>query len=480
MLSAPNPFSLIIFGASGHLAQLKLYPALYILALKKRLPKQYLIVGFSRTEMDEDAFKKIVADSIKRDLISVNKEVLKEFLSHVIYHQGQYAEPADYSELSNKLEKIEKGWEDNVRLAYFSVPPATYTDVAHNLCKGGIHTKDIPFRCIVEKPVGHDLASFQEIKDELIGCFQEEEIYLLDHYLGKESVRNIYYLRHANLILEQLLKNSLIHHVEIAALEPEGLEGRSGYFENTGAFRDMLQSHLLMIASLLTMKLRDKDDALLASRIDALKKLYIPPASNLDDVILQGQYTAGQVGKEKVSGYLEEEGINPDSRTNTFVALKLLSRAQGWEGVPFYLRSGKRLKEKKTRITIQFQQNTEAGKDALPNRLCIILQGEAGMRIHMQTKMGGTDPVFRPLVLEDPLVCVGDCLPEHSLLILEAIHGKHQWFLTFDGVQFAWRLLDPLQSHLDQKKTSLYLYKAGSDGPKEMDEWIEKDGIKWL
>ncbi|MBU2259827.1 hypothetical protein KKC44_04445, partial [Patescibacteria group bacterium] len=347
-------------------------------------------------------------------------------------------------------------------------------------CEGDVHTKNIPFRCIVEKPVGHDLVSFQEIKKKLLGCFQEEEIYLLDHYLGKEAVRNIYYLRYANPILEQLLKNSLIHHVEIAALEPAGIEGRSGYFEKTGTLRDMFQSHLLMIASLLTIQLRDKDDALLASRIDALKKLYLPPASNLDDVILQGQYTTGHVGKEKVPGYTEEEGVDPQSRTNTFIALKLLSRAQNWEGVPFYLRSGKRLQEKKTRITIEFQQKTDVGKDTKSNRLCIILQGEAGMRIHLQTKMGGTDPAFRPLVLEDPLVCVGDCLPEHSLLLLEAIHGKHQWFLTFEGVQSAWRLFDPLQSHLDKENTPLYSYKAGGNGPKEMDEWIAKDGMQWM
>ena len=480
MLSAPNAFSLIIFGASGHLAQLKLYPALYILALKNRLPKQYAIVGFSRTEMDEDAFKKLVRDAIQKDLHSVNENVLREFLSHVSYHQGQYSEAGDFTSVAKELENKEKGWKDSVRLAYFSVPPATYPDIAHNLCEGDVHTTDIPFRCIVEKPVGHDLKSFQEIKSKLLGCFQEEEIYLLDHYLGKEAVRNIYYLRYANPILEQLLKNSLIHHIEIAALEPAGIEGRSGYFEKTGTLRDMFQSHLLMIASLLTMQLRDKDESLLASRIDALKKLYLPPASNLDDVILQGQYTAGHVGKEKVPGYTEEEGVDPQSRTNTFIALKLLSRTQNWEGVPFYLRSGKRLREKKTRITIEFQQKTDVGKDTKPNRLCVILQGEAGMRIHLQTKMGGTDPSFRPLILEDPLVCVGDCLPEHSLLLLEAIHGKRQWFLTFEGVQFAWRLLDPLQSHLDKESTPLYSYEAGSNGPKEMDGWIAKDGIQWL
>jgi len=480
MLSAPLPFSLIIFGASGHLAQLKLYPALYILALKNRLPKQYAIIGFSRTEMDQDAFKKLVADAIKKDMHSVNKEVLKELLSHMSYHQGQYTETQDFKTLAEELNNLEKDWKDSVRLAYFSVPPAAYPDIARNLCEGDVHTTNIPFRCIVEKPVGHDLVSFQEIKKKLLGCFQEEEIYLLDHYLGKEAVRNIYYLRFANPVLERLFENSMIHHVEITAFEAAGLDGRAGYFEHTGTFRDMFQSHMLMVASLLTMKLREKDESLIESRLDALKQFYLPPASDLGDVILQGQYTAGEAEGKKVPGYCEEEGVDPNSKTNTFIALKLLSRSSSWQGVPFYLRSGKRLEQKETRISIHFNEPSKAGEGSCANCLDIILQGEAGMKLHLQTKMGGTEPQFRPLLLEDPLVCVGDCLPEHSLLLLEAIHGKQQWFLTFEGVQLAWRLLDPLQSYLDQESTPLYLYAAGSRGPAEMDEWIAKDGIQWI
>lgn len=479
LLRTGQPFSFILFGASGHLAKIKIYPALYVLALKKRLPEHYKIIGFSRSEMDDTQFRQLVEEAVREHMIEVTEPVLQEFLTHVHYHQGQYDEAADYQALADKLSAMEQGWEQPVRLAYFSVPPTVFADVSHNLCEGNVHTANIPFRCIVEKPVGHDLASFQRVKKQLIGCFQEDEIYLLDHYLGKEAVRNIYYLRYANPLLERVLKNTLINHVEITAMESAGLEGRAGYFEHAGTFRDMFQSHLMMMASLLSMRLQG-DDEFKTSRKNALEQFYLPPATTLDDVVVQGQYTGGEVKEETVPGYLEEQGVAAGSRTNTYACLKLMTKISRFEGVPFYLRSGKRLHKKETRISIQFQEPRAVGQGSSPNRLDIILQGEAGMRVHLQTKLGGTEPAFRPMLLEDPLVCVGDCLPEHSLLILEAIHGKDQWFLGFDEVQTSWRLLDPVQAHLDNDTTALHPYTAGSFGPNAADEWMSKDSLHWF
>lgn len=481
MLAAPQPFSFILFGASGHLAKLKLYPALYTLALKKRLPKDFNIVGFSRSELDDNSFRELVAEAVRKDMIEVNEEVLSELLTHMYYHQGQYSETADFSALNIRLTELEKGWKNLVRLAYLSIPPSVFPDVMNNLCKGDVHqhaTKG-DFRCIVEKPVGHDLKSAEEIFTRLTSCFAEDEIYLLDHYLGKEAVRNVYYLRYSNPLLERLFKNTLIHHVEIAAHEPGGLEGRAGYFEHTGTFRDMFQSHLMMVSSLLTMRL-EAEESFRETRLNALKQFYLPPAENLDELVLQGQYSAGTVHGKEVIGYTEEEGVAEGSRTNTFAAMRLRTRISRWEGVPFYLRSGKRLEKKETRISIQFQEPRTIGKGATPNRLDIILQGEAGMRMHLQTKLGGTEPEFRPLILEDPLVCVGDCLPEHGLLLLEAIHGKQQWYLSFEEVRAAWRLMDPLQAHIEKEDTPLHLYGAGSMGPKESDAWIAKDSTAWF
>jgi len=481
MLTATHPFSFVLFGASGHLAKLKLYPALFVLVLKKRLPKDFSIVGFSRSDMDDSSFRKFVAKAVRAEMAEVNDKVLSEFLEHVHYHRGQYDTTADFLALDKRLIELEKGWEAPVRLAYLSVPPAIFSDVLRNLCKGGIHRheKGRDFRCIVEKPVGHDLESAKEIYKELTACFEENEVYLLYHYLGKEAVRNVYYLRYANPIFERLSKNTLVHHVQISASEMVGLEGRTGYFEHSGTLQDMFQSHLLMIAALLTMRL-EGDENFRETRFNALEQLYLPPAKDLNDIVLQGQYGAGESQEKPVVGYVEEEGVAGDSHTNTYVALKLFSRTSRWQGVPFYMQSGKRLKQKETRISIRFQETRPVGKGAYPNRLDIILHGEAGMRMHLQTKLGGTEPEFRPMILEDPLVCFGDCLPEHGLLLLEAIRGKQQWFLSFDEVRHAWRLLDPIQKHLDDPDTPLHMYPAGTAGPDEMNEWIAKDGIHWF
>ncbi len=200
----------------------------------------------------------------------------------------------------------------------------------------------------------------------------------------------------------------------------------------------------------------------------------------MDDIVLQGQYTAGVSSGKAVVGYTEEDGIAKDSRTNTYAALKLMTRISRWQGIPFYLRSGKRLEQRETRISIQFQEPHPVGEGASKNRLDIILQGEAGLKLHLQTKVGGTEPVFRPLVMEDPLVCVGDCLPEHGVLVLEAIHGLKQWYLTFEEIRATWRLIDPLQAHLNKKDTPLHLYPAGAKGPEAADEWIGKDGVEWF
>lgn len=480
MLNATNPFSFILFGASGNLAKLKIYPALYVLALKKRFPSDYAIVGYARSEMDDDGFRAMVEESIRGDMAEVNEDTLKEFLGHVFYQRGNYDSEQDFTALHDRLKTIERGWANPVRLAYLSIPPAVFTDVIHNLRKANIKEDGVQFRCIVEKPVGDDLPSFERITAVLTDSFNESEIFLLDHYLGKEAVRNAYYLRYANPVLERLFKNTMIHHVEITASESLGLEGRAGYFDAAGTLRDYVQSHMLAMGALLTMNLRENEDSFRESRLNALQQFYLPPTASLDDVIVQGQYGAGRVGNEHEKAYSSEDGVAEDSRTNTYIALKLMSRTANWEGVPFYVRSGKRLARRETRISLQFQETHIVGKNSSPNRLDIILQGEAGMKWHLQTKVGGTEPEFRPLVMADPLVCYGDCLPEHGILLLEAIHGKQQWFLSFEEVRTAWRLIDPLQAHLDKPTTPLHIYPAGTKGPKASDEWMQRDGIHWF
>ncbi len=479
MQSASLPFSFILFGASGHLARIKIFPALYFLALKKRFPEHYAIVGYARTSLSHEEFRAIIRDSIQSYVPEVNEGVLAELLKHCHYHSGQYDRTDDFKALATLLQSLENGQPNVVRLAYLSIPPSAFSATIENLCKGGVHTHGAPFRLLLEKPVGTDETSCEAIFQKMNGCFSEDDIYILDHYLGKEAVRNVYYLRHANPIIERLLKHTLITNIQISAMETDGLEGRAGYFDSVGTLRDMVQSHLLEIAALLTMRLCDTIGGIKSARLSALKDLFIPEKNSTP--IVQGQYEKGMVGKQNVQGYREEEGVSEHSRTPTFVALEVQTKAERFMGVPIFLRSGKRLKTKETRISIEFRESpTLIGKNENRNRLDIILQGEAGMKLHLQTKIGGREPQFRPLIMEDPLVCMGDCLIEHSLLLLEAINGNKEWFLDEEEVRTCWKLIDPLQRSLDDPSAPLAMYNAGTTGPQEADQYIEERGYQWL
>jgi glucose-6-phosphate 1-dehydrogenase len=481
MLQANHPFSLILFGASGHLARIKIFPALYYLALKKRLPKDWFLVGYARTAMTESGFRDSIAMSVREHVPEVNDAVLRELLTHCSYVAGSYDAIDGYRSLSKHLKTLEGSVHGIVRVAYLSIPPSVFSATIHHLCEGGVREAGKDFRCIIEKPVGSNLKDFERIRSQVEECFPPQEVYILDHYLGKEAVRNTYYLRHANPVIERLLTNALISHVQITASETAGLEGRAGYFDAVGTLRDMVQSHLLQIAALLTMRLTADTGALKSVRLDAMRKLYIPPAADLKDTVLQGQYGAGSIGGKPVIAYRDEEGVQRDSRTSTFALLKLMSRSSRWEGVPIFLRSGKRLSEKQTKISIEFHESpTLIGKGESRNRLEIILQGEAGMKLHLQTKLGGSEPKFRPLLMEDPLVCMGDCMVEHSLLLLEAINGNQQWFLDPEEVRQCWMLIDPLQQHLDHAETPLHPYPSGSQGPAAADTFMECHGHRWF
>ncbi len=470
---AKHPFTLVIFGASGSLAQLKLFPALYELVKEKRLPKDFQIVGYARTPMSQKEFRAFFENSVRKAEAHVDEKALKELLKHLNYFSGQYDDLEDYTRLKEELLKLEKE-KKRVRMAYFSVPPSAFSEILKNLATVNLNTSLSLLRLIVEKPFGYNLASAKNLKKLLDKHFKPEQIFLLDHYLGKEAVSNLLSLRYANSILTTLFNKEYVSHIQITAMEEKDIEGRANYFDQVGILRDMVQSHLLQVLAYLTMcaPLEKTDKAIHHEKARVLKSLQISPSK---ESVLRGQYKT----------YKQEKGIPKDSQTETYVALKMHLDHPLWEGVPVYIRSGKNLKQKWTGVVLEFKAR-RAQRDTpnlTPNRIVIQLQPTEKIEFHLLTKLGGKTFQFHELTTGRPIYCSGDCLSEHGRLLLDVIAGKPGLFLNFEEIFAAWRALDPIQESCElkrQKSKDLHLYEKGSLGPKAADKWIQKDGFKWF
>lgn len=467
---AEHNFSLVIFGASGSLAQLKLFPALYELEAEKRMPKDYKIVGYARTAMSTQEFHKKFEASVRKHVQYVDEKALKRLLKNLHYHQGQYDDPSDYKKLKKELAKLEKN-KNRVRMAYFSVPPSAFNPIFKQLSAVNLNTRKSKLRLIVEKPFGYDLKSAKALKKSLVKNFEIDQVFLLDHYLGKEAVSNLLSLRYANSILTTLMHRKYVSNIQIHALEKVDIEGRANYFDNVGIMRDMVQSHLLQILAYLTMyaPLEPTAKAIHHEKARVLKT--IKATHN----VVRGQYR----------GYTKGKGVPKDSQTETFAALKLTMKHPLWKGVPIYFRSGKALKQKWTAVVVEFKAR-RAQRDhgnVEPNRLVIQLQPTEKIEFHLLTKLGGKTFDFHPLTTGRPIYCSGDCLSEHGRLFLDVISGKHELFLNFEEIFAAWKIIDPLQKICNQRRHSckeLHVYPKGSLGPEAADQLIEKDGFKWF
>lgn len=468
---AKSDFSILIFGASGSLAKLKLFPALYELALEKRLPKNVQIVGYARSQMTPEAFKNHFESAVREAVEHVDEAVLKAILKRLLYVQGAYDSPADFEILKTKLKSFE-GDSSPIRLAYFSVPPEAFAGIFKCLGKVNFNTKKSALRLVIEKPFGHDLASAQSLKKTLRKNFKEDQIYLLDHYLGKEAVSNLLSLRYANSILSTLLCKDFVSSIQISALEEKGIEGRANYFDQVGVMRDMVQSHLLQVLAYLTMHapLQENTAAIHREKIRLLKSLKADLSS-----VVRGQY----------KNYTKEKGVPKHSMTETYAALKLSSTHPLWKGVPIFLRTGKALKKKWTGVVIEFKKRRSQRQHGnwAPNRLVIQLQPFEKIEFHLLTKLGGQTFDFHELTTGRPIYCSGDCLSEHGRLLLDVVEGSQDLFLNFEEIFASWRVIDPLQSVCEINKKehcTPHLYDAKNLGPKEADEMIKKEGFEWF
>ena len=493
------PCTMVIFGASGDLTQRKLLPALYALARMQRLAPTFHVIGVANVPWDTDQFRRQMGQAVQQ-FASPDDQVGRgtdagwaAFAGRMQFLSGDFDEPALFTKLAAMLRAIPEGG-GNV-LFYLATPPSLIAVIGDQLGRAGLGQFSPRgwTRIIVEKPFGRDLASARGLNQALHKVFQEEQIFRIDHYLGKETVRNIIVFRFANGIFEPIWNRRYIDHVQITVAEAIGIERRGKYYEEAGALRDMVQNHLLQVLSIVAMEapvrfestpVRDEKVKL----IHSIRPLLPPHAGSYDDVAIRGQYGPGFVGGEAVVGYRQEADVAPDSACETYVALKLQIENWRWAGVPFYLRSGKRLPKRVSEVAIQFKSPPFLMfQDVFPeaieaNVLVIRIQPDEGISLRFEAKVPGTDMRLRPVKMDFQYgTSFGEPQPEaYETLLLDAMLGDGMLFARYDQVEAAWALTTPLLEAWEAGGApSFPNYASGSWGPEAAEEFIERDGRRW-
>src|SRR5579863_3441896 len=490
---ASDPCAVILFGASGDLAKRKVIPALFDLAAHNSLGSRYAIIGFARTPMNDDSFRSALGDAAKTmsELGDVDPAKWNEFASNLFYSPGDYSDQQAYANLAKRLAELDaqKNLGGN-RLFYLSTPPEVYPDIVEQLGRAGLSrpaNSKSWVRIIIEKPFGRDLATAKELNEIVHNVFEEQQVYRIDHYLGKDTVQNLLVLRFGNGIFEPLWNRNYVDHVQITAAETLGVERRGGFYETAGALRDMIQSHVLQLTSLVAVEPPASFDAT-AVRNEKLKVLQSIRPFDLGMVaksVVRGQYGQGQLGGKQVPGYREEPGVDANSRTETFFAMRVLIDNWRWAGVPFYLRTGKRLAKRTTEIVIQFRRAPHIvfrGREAEPNRLVLNIQPEEGISVSFGAKRPGTEMSIGNVTMNfNYHEAFGE--PTHSAyatLLSDCVRGDATLFDRGDNVEAAWALIDPiLEVWTASKSAAVPQYAAGSWGPRESDLLLQQDGNEW-
>ncbi|MBI4836538.1 MAG: glucose-6-phosphate dehydrogenase [Candidatus Abawacabacteria bacterium] len=463
-----KPFAFIIFGASGDLAQLKIFPSIYSLAEQKRLPKEYIIIGFARSHFEESAFRELFAQSVRKHFKEgTNEAVLEEIVSHVTYISGQYGDSVAYERLKTVIIKHDhhKQWQ---KVIYLAIPPTVFDTVAANVAV--IREKNEEIKIIIEKPLGVDSTSARHLFHQISLHFNEAEIYLLDHYLGKEAIQSILSLRYANRMLNHMLTGSEIANIQITAFENIGVGKRLGYFDEVGIIRDMIQSHLLQVLALVTMSIPVKESALSFQREknNVLASLHF--ADKIRNPLCIGQYASYRQEAEQVK----------NSTTETFAAMTLFIDQVHWYNVPIFIRTGKKMAKKRTEVVIEFKKLPFQKADLPPNRLILNIQPHEQIEIQLLNKVGGTHTAYRTLTTSDSLACFGDdCLPEHARLLMDVIQGRKMFFLSFQEVLACWDLIDEVIAYKNAKPSALITYPDGAAEISEANELPETFGFNW-
>src|SRR3984893_15738401 len=488
-----EPCTVVLFGASGDLAKRKVIPAMYDLATHGLLGPTYAIVGFARTPMNDESFRASLVEASKSmsEVGPIDPKKWDEFASNLHYQPGEYGKQEDFANLAKRLTELE-GQKKLVgnRLFYLSTPPEVYKDIVEQLGKAGLARPTNPnswVRIIIEKPFGRDLASAKELNKIVLSVFEEHQVYRIDHYLGKDTVQNLLVLRFSNGIFEPLWNRNYVDHVQITAAETLGVERRGGFYETAGALRDMIQSHVLQLTSLVAVEPPASFDATSVQN-EKLKVLQSIRPFNLEMVaqsVVRGQYAPGQLDGKRLPGYREEPGVSQTSRTETFVAACLLIDNWRWAGVPFYLRTGKRLATRSTEIMIQFRCAPHIvfrEREIEPNRLILNIQPEEGISVSFGAKRPGTEMRIGNVNMNFSYKeGFGEASRSaYATLVNDCLRGDATLFDRGDNVEAAWALIDPILDVWSAAKTAkVPEYPAGSWGPRESDLLLERDDRKW-
>lgn len=487
-----DPCTIVMFGASGDLAKRKLMPALYDLALHSCLAPRFRLLGFARTEMSEGDFRRTASEFFPKAIpAGANPDIQKDFLAHLQYTSGNYDDPAAYSRLAQRLEELDKaGNLGGNRLFYLATPPEVYPRVIQQLGIAGLarpKTEKSWTRIIIEKPFGKDEETARKLNQEVLSVFEESQVYRIDHYLGKETVQNLLVFRFGNGIFEPLWNRNYIDHVQITAAESLGVERRAAFYENTGALRDMIQSHVLQLTSLTAMEAPATFGATSVrnEKIKVLESIRPFTPETIWKSVVRGQYGPGTVDGRPAPGYRQEPGVKPDSSTETYVALKLYVDNWRWSGVPFYLRTGKRLARPTTEVAIRFKRAPHMvfhGENSEANSLVLNIQPDEGISLSFGAKSPGSQMHISPVMMDFQYrTAFGSATRDaYATLINDCIRGDATLFDRADSVEAAWSLVDPiLKAWQSASAPPFPNYPAGSQGPRAADDLTVSEGRRW-
>jgi glucose-6-phosphate 1-dehydrogenase len=489
-----DPTIITIFGAGGDLTWRKLMPAMYNLFLDQWAPERFAILGLDIKDFTNEDFRKHLHEGVDKFSRTgkAKKEDWKNFEKYLQYKKGDFTDKSTYEDVKKKINELEKDWEGPVnRIFYLAIPPSFIEEIATRIGEAGLAEDKRLSRLVVEKPFGHDLESARHLNDKLRSIFDECQIYRIDHYLGKETIQNILAFRFANALFEPIWNRNYIDHVQITVSEELGVENRGSYYDNAGALRDMIQNHLLQLLCLIAMEPPVSFDAdeVRSKKVDVLRALRKFKTDEVKEFAVRGQYGEGWIKGEKVKSYREEPGVDENSNTETFAALKFFIDNWRWQDVPFYVRTGKRMHETITVITIQFRPvphqsfPSQATENWHPNRLVLNIQPYMGIRLQFQAKRPGLKMLLAPVdMLFNYRDSYSTSTPKaYETLLLDIMLGDATLFMRADQVEAAWDVLMPIINSWEANPLSNFPnYDAGMQGPEDAEALIAKDGNNWI